>query len=409
LTVLSNAPSSQSHWYQTERNTEALVKAVVAIRRVNALSAEDIWCLIRLTWVTAGSAESHWQQLKAPALAHLFKKPVDLTEDLASTLAGMGLPSAVASAASKQTGMVNAYRAYRNSLLDWCNGNKAVLRSILWSAQTLGSNNQARFDLARRIDELPRVPTPNGARHMAAANLITPLIACLDPKLRFPIVNGESGVKRRLAKLNLSNGSLEEKVRGLTGIIGQFGIIDAFALDVMSDEQIDKIKKRTPKPPKAGAAQSSGTALPKYDEAERKAIVLARTLIYRQRHNTMTNALATLLPTLKITQGDAQECRYDALICDYDASGRDLLIEAKPDPDRGSLRVAIGQLLDYRRFLPHQAGTDLAILTIERPLEKYMELLHDLQITALWFADADCETLSGEGKAWEALETRLLA
>jgi hypothetical protein len=287
LTVLSNAPSSQSHWYQTERNTEALVKAVVAIRRVNALSAEDIWCLIRLTWVTAGSAESHWQQLKAPALAHLFKKPVDLTEDLASTLAGMGLPSAVASAASKQTGMVNAYRAYRNSLLDWCNGNKAVLRSILWSAQTLGSNNQARFDLARRIDELPRVPTPNGARHMAAANLITPLIACLDPKLRFPIVNGESGVKRRLAKLNLSNGSLEEKVRGLTGIIGQFGIIDAFALDVMSDEQIDKIKKRTPKPPKAGAAQSSGN----------------------------------------------------------------------------------------------------------------MELLHDLQITALWFADADCETLSGEGKA----------
>ena len=83
------------------------------------------------------------------------------------------------------------------------------------------------------------------------------------------------------------------------------------------------------------------------------------------------------------------------------------MIEAKPDPDRGSLRIAIGQLLDYRRFLPHQAGTDLAILTITRPSNEYMELIHDLQITALWFADSACKALSGDGKAWKALNARL--
>ena len=404
---MPNESSSQSNWYLKERDTEALIKTVVAVRPVSGLSGEDLWWLIKLTWVTAGSADSHWQGLKVPALAHLLKKPLDVKQDLASTIASMGLPGAIATEASKPTGMVNAYRAYRNSLLEWCNGHKTVLRALLATAQNLGTNDQARFDLASKIDALTAVPTPNGRRHMAAANLITPLVACLDPKLRFPIVNGESGVKRRLDKLGLSNGSLEEKVRGLTGLIGQFGIRDAFALDVMNDEQIDKIKKRRPQAPKAIAVGSKGTALPQFDDAERKAIVLARTLLYRRRHNTMTNALGTLLPEFKMTQGDRRECRFDVLISNYDASGRDLLIEAKPDPDSGSLRIAIGQLLDYRRFLPHQAGTDLAILTITRPPKEYMELLQDLQITAFWFADADCRALSGDGKAWKALKARL--
>lgn len=408
MATIPNASSSQSHWYQTERNTEALVKAVLAVRPVDGLSGEDIWCLIRFAWITAGSGDSHWQQLKVPAIAHLFKKPVKIGEDLATTIASMALPPAIAAAASKPTGMVNAYRAYRNSLLPWCNANKAVVRTLLASAQKLGSNDQARFDLASKIDALPPVPTPNGLRHMAAANLITPLIACLDPKLRFPIVNGEHGVKRRLEKLGLTNRSLEEKVRGFIGLIGQFGISDAFALDVMNDEQIDEITKRKPKAPKAAPVGSKGTELSHFDDEERKAILKGQELVYRQRHNTMTNALGTLLPALTMTQGDRQECRFDVLISNYDAEGRDLLIEAKPDPDRGSLRIAIGQLLDYRRFLPHQAGTDLAVLTITPPPKEYMELLQDLQITVLWFAVPGCGVLSGDGKAWKALKARIV-
>jgi hypothetical protein len=334
-------------------------------------------------------------------------KPVKMGVDLASTIASMALPPAIAAAASKQTGMVNAYRAYRNSLLPWCNANKAVLRTLLAAAEKLGSNDEARFDLASKIDALPPVPTPNGLRHMAGANLITPLIACLDPKMRFPIVNGEHGVKRRLEKLGLTNRSLADKVRGLIGLIGQFGIGDAFALDVMNDEQIDKITKRKPKAPKAAPVGGKGTALSQFDDAERKAILKGQKLVYRKRHNTMTNALGTMLPALTMTQGDRQECRFDVLISNYDAGGRDLLIEAKPAPDRGSLRIAIGQLLDYRRFLPHQAGTDLAVLTITPPPKEYMELLQDLQITVLWFEDIGCGVLSGDGKAWKALKARI--
>lgn len=108
-----------------------------------------------------------------------------------------------------------------------------------------------------------------------------------------------------------------------------------------------------------------------------------------------------------MNRGTHPNCSYDARIANYDGAGRDLLIEVKPDPDKGSLRIAIGQLLDYRRFLPHAAGTDLAIMTITKPSKPYLTLLHDLQITAVWFITEDCTSLTGEGKAWKELKAAL--
>lgn len=185
------ALSTSSEWYKTERNTEAMVKAVMEFRSPRSLSGEDIWQLVRLTWVTTSEGrlvEDHWKQLKMPALAHLLMKTAITSDDLTATLSTMHLPAALEQAAARKTGMVNAYRAYRNSLSDWCAAHKDTLRSLITTAQTLGKNDQARYDLARKISQLPKVPTPNGTRSMSAANLITPLVACLDPQLRFPIV-----------------------------------------------------------------------------------------------------------------------------------------------------------------------------------------------------------------------------
>jgi hypothetical protein len=100
--------------------------------------------------------------------------------------------------------------------------------------------------------------------------------------------------------------------------------------------------------------------------------------------------------------------RYDVLIRGYDGGGRDLLVEAKPDPNKGSIRIAIGQLYDYRRFLKNRAATDLAVLTIGRPDQSYVDLLvSDRGITALWFENETCKNLSGEGRAWrDALRSR---
>ncbi len=105
----------------------------------------------------------------------------------------------------------------------------------------------------------------------------------------------------------------------------------------------------------------------------------------------MTGQLKSLFRDYSpLKQGTQAHCRYDVLVKDYDNCGRDLLIEAKPDPDRGAIRIAIGQLLDYRRNLPNRLATDLGTLTIFEPPESYMELLFDLQITAFWFSDETC-------------------
>ena len=210
-----------------------------------------------------------------------------------------------------------------------------------------------------------------------------------------------------MAKLNLVNRDLKDQVRGFIGLIGQFGIADAFAVDTMTDDQVEKIKKRTVKPHKASGDGGTGAALHELDEAEREAVQESGTVKYKQRHNKMTNRLTELFQGLTLTQGNNLNCRYDVFVQDYDRRGRNLLIEVKPDPDKGSIRIAIGQLLDYRRFLPHQAGTDLAILTIARPPQDYVEFLQGLQITPLWFATESCQTLAGDGKIWDSLKSAI--
>lgn len=63
----------------------------------------------------------------------------------------------------------------------------------------------------------------------------------------------------------------------------------------------------------------------------------------------------------------------------------DVVIETKPARGTGSLRIAIGQIFDYRRYLERHGASDTAILTITRPENNYVDLLSDLGITAVWF------------------------
>ncbi len=121
----------------------------------------------------------------------------------------------------------------------------------------------------------------------------------------------------------------------------------------------------------------------------------------------MTNRVRELLRGLILTQGNNQDCRYDILAKNYNGKGRHLLIEVKPKPDKGSIRIGIGQLLDYRRFLPEQAAVDLAVLSIGAPPKSYIKLLQDLQITPVWFTNGNCERIVGDGKVWEALKTAI--
>jgi hypothetical protein len=378
---------------------------------LSQLSGEEIWQLLRLTWITQSKKKDHWKKLKIPALATLYNLKTDrpVSGDLPQSLEKLNLPLQVIAPAGKDTGFVHPYQAYWNSLRDWCVRKVESLRSILEEASSLGANDQDRLQLMDRIAGLGRVSTPKKKRTKAAADFITPLVACIDPKRRFPMINGQIGVKQKLARLGLSNRSLREQANGLIGLIG---LRDAFAVDTMTEDEIRKITKcrNLPKPQTHFYINGAkGTPLPTFDDAERVAVQQSATITYRNRHNGMTNSLRKLFQAYTLEQGTDPDCRYDVLIKNYDKSGRDLLIEAKPDHDKGSIRIAIGQLLDYRRFLPNQIATDLAVLTISQPTDSHIELMLDLQITVLWFGDEECSFLLGKGKAWQTLKANLKA
>jgi hypothetical protein len=77
----------------------------------------------------------------------------------------------------------------------------------------------------------------------------------------------------------------------------------------------------------------------------------------------------------------------------YDKT-RNNLVEAKSDAMRPSIRMAIGQLMDYRRFAPE--GTRLAVLTEHRPHTDLEALLTSLEVACIW-RDGDAFKDNAEG------------
>ena len=395
--------ADRRHWYNTEKNTAALIQSVVKSRSADKLSGDEIWSLITLTWITMGTkhvSPTHWKRLKIPALETLFNKKATADPNLSATIDSMNLPTAVAQFAKQDTGMVNFRRTWRNSSRTWCQQNRDDLRSIIRAASSLPANDHARINLASRIDKLPPVDSPNHKAKVAAGVLLTPLIACLDPKSRFPILNGREAVNSLLRKLRLDHSNLADRAKGLIGIVAQK---DAFMLDVMTEDVIKRVPllKRLSKNTTRQKVHES--PLRNYDEEERRAVLASKTATYRMRHNRMTTALNRIFESFNPTTETSPAGRCDAIIKDYDGS-RDLLIEAKPDADKGSIRIAIGQLFDYARHRTRQPATDLVVLTIPSPTPDYVDLLNDLGITAIWFEDESCEQIAGgQGKAWAAI------
>lgn len=318
------------------------------------------------------------------------------------------LPEDVALAAARTTGIVNVYGPWRNSSRAWCAHNAPDLRKIIRRAKTLEANDQGRLAMAVKVDDLPKISSPSSRSNARPGNVVTPVVACLDPQSRFPIVNGRKAVQGLLARLGLKSRNLEEQVRGMTGLIGRFGIADSFTLDVLAD----KVKSvasvlNVPIKMRRVVAPTAGSAIPDFDDSEREYLRKAATVRYRHRHNKMTKKLKQLLHGFTVTQGTKPDCRWDALIEHYERTGRDLLLELKPDPEKAAIRIAIGQLLDYRRFVPRPAATDIAVLTIKSPEKLYRQLLLDQQISSIWFTGEESGTLKGEGAAWNALRESL--
>ncbi len=71
----------------------------------------------------------------------------------------------------------------------------------------------------------------------------------------------------------------------------------------------------------------------------------------------------------------------ELLVCDAFDEQNNLLIEAKSSASRQDIRMAIGQLFDYRRYMG--AGTKLAILLPARPSDDLLALLRDVKVQVI--------------------------
>jgi hypothetical protein len=91
---------------------------------------------------------------------------------------------------------------------------------------------------------------------------------------------------------------------------------------------------------------------------------------------------------------------YD-ILCLNSRGNRNVLIEVKSSIDMPLIRMAIGQLFDYRRYLPIEQVKrgradilDLAVLLPEEPTPDAKSLLSSLGIKVIWFKDVNLTKLS---------------
>src|ERR1700739_2504674 len=108
--LASGLVGSKKKSYQAKQDTARLIRAVTQFRPIEGLSGDDIWNLIRLTWISRnrhGVSPNHWKKLKIPALEGLFERPTSILPSVQATVNAMGLPPVVAKEAARRTGIVN--------------------------------------------------------------------------------------------------------------------------------------------------------------------------------------------------------------------------------------------------------------------------------------------------------------
>jgi len=391
-------------WLQRDYNTAKLLRfSFKYLATNNKLNANTMDALCRLTWITkyrSNVSAKYVISTKLPALCVIFGLKSDL-QDMSEVVRKVAIktnksPQIIRNIIFPDTGIVNLYAAYRNQVHPWIKRHEQAIRGVLRQAAILESDDEAT-NITDQLTKLPSVPVCRGGNAcMSPFTILTPVITCLDPRQRFPIINKGFQLVRLLAELRLSQKGPADKFNVLLQLIGPGLCKDAFELDIMGDDVLllgfpDKalLSSRIPK--------ISEGDLTLRDERNIAVEVKSRWHKMRHIHNCMLRALWELYgDQAKITEGRAGRAKYDALIKRYNKFGHDLLIEVKSSIDIGSVRLAIGQLFDYRRYLKRNLATKLAIMLPEQPDIEVRSLLKHLGIHLLWFSSSNFKRLFQE-------------
>jgi hypothetical protein len=389
-------------WANRQRRTNGLVRLVAArVLTSTEVTSEQLYGLCKLTWITEsfdGNNPSYITSTKIPALGNSLARDYetwslsDVADDVANVLGSDDAKALVLS----HTGFTNFYKPYRNSCRAWLKENQARVEDLFRRTFTLASDNEG-LEIARAIKALPHIPKANIEGSLVKPEyLLTPTLFALDRRIRFPLINGNEGVRALLSALRAAHVPLDEQYSRMIRLYGQGGIQDAADLDQVGRELPDFIRVGL-KPPTKELLQKKpveGNALPTKDEVDIESLQKTRTVIHRRLHNVLTNALRERLASFTLLEGCDESALFDVLVKNYNASGDDLLIEAKSSSRPAQIRMAVGQLFDYWFNIKGTATPHLAILTQEKPGESTIEMLDWLHIAVLWLENGLLKTCS---------------
>ncbi len=411
-------------WAERERRTATLVRACwnAVLRTGTGIEPQAVTGLIRLCWITVIrgkglNAETSPIATTWRALDEIFGTQVEAAAphwDDEVALRDAGVPKRIVALAAAPTGIINFRRSMRAAAMDWVAANRAQLVELFRAASELTRAEDAdRLSLARRVEGLPSIPLARGTGD--PANIVTPVLSCLDPANRFPIVGGGNADARR--QLGLRGAALHEVVAALLALIPwrQHGIKDSRDLDVRlfqanirEEEWLTTAKFRIERAESARNRRVRPTLSLLSDE-KLEVQTKAQRLRYRQTHNAITNEVLARLGD-RAHRPHPDEPKFDVLVDPLSSREPFLLIEVKPDLEHApSLRMAIGQLLSYQYQLKGKVSgrLRLAAMAAREPSRAVIDFLGSINIDALWLertgdvwvggTDAAVKVLTGAG------------
>lgn len=381
------------YWAERQRRTNQLIRIIANhLFESPPVTPIQIYGLCKLTWITSshsGVDASYIRSTKIPALSDIFNQDYSRNslQEIALELAGVLNAPEAEILILNDTGFTNFYNAYRNTAREWIVRNLNEISPLFKSAVRLKSDDDGS-QLASAIDHLPSIAKANhDDKPMPAQYLLTPAFFALDPRLRFPLINGNSGVTNLLRVLDVKNQPLISQYHALIGLYGHGGINDAADLDQAGHDlpYFLTIQGAPPTRQLLQQQETEGNELPLKDDSDIQSLLEAQTVTGKRVHNSLTNKLKSILHHYTLLEGCANRARYDVMVQNYDQGKNNLMIEVKSSIEIAHIRMAIGQLYSYwhhiykEKYKPH-----LAILLPGEPDDEIKALLSWQQIGLLW-------------------------
>lgn len=374
---------------EDKRRTNKLLRAVLRylIAQSGELTPEHIHALCELTWwgKNPEANEKNKIRLLGQLTDQNFKgmRIDDVAKIVASTLGD----SSVKSLVRGRTGFTRFYPVYRNSSAAWIRKNSTRISSLIRRAYEL-KNDKEGEELVIEIEGL-RIPGAGRARNRSinAAFLLTPLLFALDPRLRFPIMNGADEIQRFFKQRGVKSLGAAEQYKALISLYGDGRVKDAAHLDFLLRDDAVLSRNLLSDALRRSVAGGVDRALTAKDERDVEVLRAATKGKRRNLHNRLTNTLRDILfDRFEVFEGGGEN-KFDVVVGNFDKKN-DLLIEVKSSTDMSEVRMAIGQLYSYwfKRGGANKRGL-IAVLLPARPEGEVISLLRWLDIGLLWIDD----------------------